>query len=199
MASKMNSVRRAGTASCLAVKTHLGTRTIRPPLWDSADRACAACGSSRLTSGQLMERTSRQSPGCRERPDKTFHRPIRRERSTPRPGIATDEALGNRSLTNRTPRPHRTSCSVRDCVHTDAGRVEYGIGVRPGITLGRHAALVTLGYRKRSSASEVALPDRSAGLSQGSCEPHRNPTSPRHGGRSPQESHGRNGTLRYTC
>ena len=35
--------------------------------------------------------------------------------------------------------------------------------------------------------------------SQGFCEPHRNPTSPRHGGRPPQESHGRNGALRYTA
>jgi hypothetical protein len=34
---------------------------------------------------------------------------------------------------------------------------------------------------------------------QGFCEPHRSPTSLRHGSRSPQESHGRNGTLRYTC
>jgi len=37
------------------------------------------------------------------------------------------------------------------------------------------------------------------GLSQGLLRAHRNPASPRHGGRSPQEFHGRNGTLRYTC
>src|SRR5580704_8178862 len=37
------------------------------------------------------------------------------------------------------------------------------------------------------------------GQSAGLYEPHRNPTTPRPGGRSPQESHGRNGTLRYTC
>ncbi len=66
--------------------------------------------------------------------------------------------------------------------------------------LGRTAALVTLGYSEVViSLHEVALPDRSAGLSQG---PLRTPQKPHNSAkrrRSPQESHGRNDTLRYTC
>src|SRR5258706_5963808 len=33
-------------------------------------------------------------------------------------------------------RPRRIGCSVRDCVHADAGWVEYGIGGRCGLELG---------------------------------------------------------------
>ena len=37
------------------------------------------------------------------------------------------------------------------------------------------------------------------GKSSGPCEARTNPANPRYGGRSPQESRGRNGTLQYTC
>ena len=78
-----------------------------------------------------------------------------------------------------------------------------GAFVMRGITTVGQVALMTLGYRKlviriRKSAGlgyrcRVGQPVRGFG------EPHRNPTTQRHGGRSPQESRGRNGTLRYTC
>ena len=53
--------------------------------------------------------------------------------------------------------------------------------------------------RKGSSASASCGTWCLCLVGQGSWEPHRTPTSRRHGGRSPQESHERNGTLRYTC
>ena len=49
------------------------------------------------------------------------------------------------------------------------------------------------------SGRYLGIPCRSAEPVRGFGQPHRNPTTPRHGGGSPQESHGRNGTLRYTC
>jgi hypothetical protein len=49
------------------------------------------------------------------------------------------------------------------------------------------------------SRRDLCAPCRSAGPAMGFGEPHRNPTTQRHGGRSLQKSHGRNGTLRYTC
>jgi hypothetical protein len=81
--------------------------------------------------------------------------------------------------------------------------LERRFGDRREITSDGQGAPVTLGY------SEVVISPRelrylvlhvgSAGPVRGFCEPHRNPTTPRHGGRPPQESHGLNGTLRYTC
>jgi hypothetical protein len=72
------------------------------------------------------------------------------------------------------------------------------------ITTGGQVAPVTLGYSQGGHQDPgVALPGvlhvGSGGPVRGFHEPHRNPTTQRRGGRSPQESHGRNGTLRYTC
>ena len=74
--------------------------------------------------------------------------------------------------------------------------VRYPI-FRRGINSGRQTAPVTLGYPRESRYQGIVY--REGRADQGFREPHRNPTSLRHGSRSPQESHGRNGTLRYTC
>ena len=75
---------------------------------------------------------------------------------------------------------------------------------RRGITIGGQVAPVTLGCPGNWSSGSGSRRDLGtrpglAGPVKGFGEPHRNPTSPRHGGRSPQESHERNGTVRYTC
>jgi hypothetical protein len=54
---------------------------------------------------------------------------------------------------------------------------------------------VRLGVRAASASGKLRYRIGCQGL----LRSRRNPASPRHGGRSPQESHGRNGTLRYTC
>ena len=67
-----------------------------------------------------------------------------------------------------------------------------------GITTAGQVALMTLGYRKvvikTGSRRDLGTRAGSASPVRGFGEPHRNPTTQRHGGRSPQESHGRNGT-----
>jgi hypothetical protein len=60
-------------------------------------------------------------------------------------------------------------------------------------------ARLALAQLPRRLRRTVLIRGRSAVPARGFGEPHRNPTTQRHGGRSPQESHGRNGTLRYTC
>src|SRR5271167_525897 len=77
-------------------------------------------------------------------------------------------------------------------------------GVRRGITAGGQGTPVTLGYPESGHQDpEAAVPGYprvgSAGPVRGFGEPHRNPATPRHGAGSPQEPHGRNGTLQYTC
>ncbi len=74
--------------------------------------------------------------------------------------------------------------------------VRYPI-FRRGINSSGQTAPVTLGYLRESRYLGTVY--REGRADQGFCEPHRSPTSLRHGSRSPQESHGRNGTLRYTC
>jgi hypothetical protein len=74
--------------------------------------------------------------------------------------------------------------------------------VRRGATSCLTRNSVTLGHRRVVTCTrgwDTWVPEPVGQVGQGPCEPHRNPTTPRHGGRSPQESHGRNGTLRYTC
>ena len=66
------------------------------------------------------------------------------------------------------------------------------------VVIGGHVAPVTPGYSESGHQDPGSRYCRVGRASQGSCETHRNPTTPRHGGRSPQESRGRNGTLRYT-
>ena len=108
------------------------------------------------------------------------------------------------SQATRTPGDHSWLFCASEPAH---GRVQARVSIRQGdcgITSWLACRPVTLGYpesdHQHPEAGVPGCPCRSARQVQGgSCEPHRNPTSPRHGGRSPQESHGRNGTLRYTC
>jgi hypothetical protein len=72
---------------------------------------------------------------------------------------------------------------------------KYLIGVRCGMTSGGQAAPVTLGYPEIGHQLREL---RYMVLHAGPTGPHRSPTTSRHGGRSPQEPHGLNGTLRYT-
>ena len=99
--------------------------------------------------------------------------------------------------------PRITGRSVRRLRRRTRSQEKHKIGDRRGITTAGQVALMTLGYRKvvvriRKSAG-LGYPCRVGSPIRGFGEPHRNPTTQRHGGRSPQESHGRNGTLRYTC
>ncbi len=62
---------------------------------------------------------------------------------------------------------------------------------------------MTLGYSESDhQPPQVAIPGAlrlTDQESQGLMRAPQNPHSPRLGSRSPQESHGRNDTLRYTC
>ena len=107
---------------------------------------------------------------------------------------AKTSAAGMRSRTGR------YECAYHSRPTVGRARV---FGDRRGITTAGQVALMTLGYRKvviriRKSAG-LGYHAGSASPVRGFGEPHRNPTTQRHGGRSPQEPHGRNGTLRYTC
>ena len=103
----------------------------------------------------------------------------------------------------REQRSRRSGRSVRKVALTQDRGQPLRIGVRRGITSGRQAAPVTLSYSESGhQPPQLAVPGapcRGRPGQPGFWEPHRNPTNPRHGGWSPQESHGRNGTLRYTC
>ena len=110
-----------------------------------------------------------------------------------------EKARGADKAATIKPRRYRHSERCGHAREQQRGPRTVTVGNKRGITSGGQAALVTLGYPGSGHRPpEVAIPGRVGGLSQGICEPHRNPTTPRHGGRSPQKPHGRNGTLRYT-
>ncbi len=129
---------------------------------------------------------------------KRDNNPVRRSDNGPLSGLpptlGRSNALDDKELQNRLIRArHPRAMGWLSAVRNRQG----------GTTTGGQADLVTLGCRKviiriRKSAG-LGYPCQVASPVGGFGEPHRNPTTQRHGGRSPQESHGRNGTLRYTC
>ena len=93
-------------------------------------------------------------------------------------------------------RTRRTGSYGRDIPRHRVSLRAHGFGVRRGVNSGGKAALVTLGYPESGHQLREL---RYLVLHAGPARPHRSPTTSRHGSGSPQDPHGLNGTLRYTC